>query len=94
MQAILNDNTSCAVELPTQLDTELMDRPPLTPAAQDGDRSSFFLFLISNGLYFAMGKALDADIAGVEGIDDVEDMLDDEAFFNFQGERFLSRQLL
>ena len=79
MQAILND-TSCAVELPTQLDMELMDRPPLTPAAQDGDRSTFFLFSISNGLYFAMGKALNADIAGVEGIDDVEDMLDDESF--------------
>ena len=29
MQAILND-TSCAVELLTQLDTKLMDRPPLS----------------------------------------------------------------
>ena len=26
-----------------------------------------------------MGKALDADLAGVGGIDDVEDMLDDES---------------
>ena len=30
--------------------------------------------------YIAMGKALDADLAGVGGIDDVEDMLDDESF--------------
>jgi hypothetical protein len=30
--------------------------------------------------YIAMGEALEADLAGLGGIDDVEDMLDDEGF--------------
>jgi hypothetical protein len=78
----LND-TSCAVELPTQLDTELMDVPPLTPAAQDGVifQDPLYPCFQSKMAYIAMGKALNVDLAGLGGgIDDVEDMLDDEDF--------------
>jgi hypothetical protein len=84
MQSNLND-ASGAAELPTQLDTELLDVPPLTPAAQqDGvifrDPLLFSCFA-SQMEYIAMGgEALEADLAGLGGIDDVEDMLDDEGF--------------
>jgi hypothetical protein len=45
--------------------------------------------------YIAMWEALEADLAGLGGIDDVEDMLDDEGFLQFLvSKRFLSRQLL
>ena len=40
------------------------------------------MFCISNGIhcYGGGGEALEADLAGLGGIDDVEDMLDDEGF--------------
>jgi hypothetical protein len=83
MQSNLND-ASGAVELPTQLDTVLLDVPPLTPAAQqDGDifRDPLLISCFASQMeYIAMGEALEADLAGLEGIDDVEDMLDDEGF--------------
>ena len=56
------------------MDTELIDRPSLTPAAQDGN--IFFKIFFGEGygeVYTAMGKAPHADLAGVGGIDDVED---------------------
>ena len=67
MQSNLND-ASGAVELPTQLDTELLDAPPLTPAAQqDGDifRDPLFSCFASQMEYIAMGEALEADLAGI-----------------------------
>ena len=90
MQSNLND-ASDAVELPTQLDTELLDLPPLTPAAQqDGDifiRDPLFSCFESQMEYIAMGEALEA---GLGGIDDVEDMLDDEGFLQLLSQQEVS----
>ena len=73
-----------AVLLNCQLDTELLDVPPLTPAAQQDEdifsRDPLFSCFESQMEYIAMGEALEADLAGLGGIDDVEDMLDDEGF--------------
>ena len=80
MQSNLND-ASGAVELPTQLDTELLDVPPITPAAQQDEdifSNPLFSCFESQLEYIAMWEALKADLAGL--VDDVEDMLDDEGF--------------
>jgi hypothetical protein len=92
MQSNLND-ASGAVELPTQLDTELLDVPPLTTAAQlEGDifRDPLFSCFASQMEYIAMGEALEAYLAGLGGIDDVEDMLDDEGFLQLLSKQEVS----
>ena len=57
--------------------------PPITPAAQQDDdifSNPLFSCFESQLEYIAMWEALEADLAGLGGIDDVEDMLDDEGF--------------
>ena len=43
-----------------------------------------------NTLYIAMWEALEADLAGLGGIDDVEDMLDDEGFLQLLSQQEVS----
>ena len=84
-----------AVLLNCQLDTELLDVPPLTPAAQQDEdcdifRDPLFSCFESQMEYIAMWEALEADLAGLGGIDDVEDMLDDEGFLQLLSQQEVS----